>query len=78
MNYLCCPVTCVVNHIRWLSQLCNNLFARSSNSNERWTLLEESYQETPMVSRSRDVSFFQTPQSDPIPVTTNLSPVCKN
>lgn len=78
MNYLCCPVTCVVNHIRWLSQLCNNLFDRSNQNDERLTLLEESYQETPPISRSRGVSFFQEVPSDPIPITPSSSPVCKN
>ena len=75
MNYLCCPIACLVGHARWLSQLYNNLFDRS-NQNDRWTLIEESHQETPTISRSHNIPFFQTAPSDPS-ITPSSSPVCK-
>ena len=76
MNYLCCPISCLVGHVRWLSQLCNNLFDRVNSRSERWAPIEESYQETPTISRSHSISFFHTAPSDSS-ITLSSSPVCK-
>ena len=78
MNYLCCPISCLIGHARWFNQLFRDLLYRARQDSERCTLIEESYQEIPPISRSRGTSFFQPPPSDPISTTPSLSLDCKN
>jgi hypothetical protein len=78
MDYLCCPVHCVVDHVRWFRRLCHDLWSRQSNQNNECWILEESYQETPVRVQPNSSLFFQTAQNDKQIITANPLPLFKN